>query len=799
MKRSVIVLIMALVVSDGLCRVPENLLGTDIFPDKITFSVTRKQNVKGATKGSYVQTSTDVEVSLPTKALNLAYGAECFTACCQPLYQFGELVRIEEIECRVPAAAAGGAGAAGAERPPVENQRTVRRINHFYKEIVKKEPLTYAECNPLAILVRALFWQNPGTSGLADFRVAQSCIVKNSEGKEDLALTMDCWADAVAIAMRLDQIDLSKQALEIKSIHTAFTKAESNHPMMINALRLFEMNITQKPNMTQLLFDCITWSEKNALEKDFTVRVLMGAVYALAGHDKRLIAHFYQSLQSKMAKLIEPVTRSSEWPAVTAKIDRFGASAETATTEVAAPGGGEAVDTPAARACALLQKCAGGFDPVAYGNANFLSNNFPDCFETMMRNIVLALLLQTDGTFKSGAARAEVDTFLTAYPSMVSQSTAVARNAWALLVSNIPGALYVRPGQYELNATCVNMLFMLNYLFNLEIPEFTGSFLTRTIAAGGDNVFIQAVLPKVNTELAAKPGLGDAAKPIITVDNIESVTDTDKSSIKCVVKAQHFLPPLIVSIYCYGHGEVNLDSARVELAETGEFTFLERKIAGTPSADNIASNLALMIPSLTYYEADELLYRKLVIKHPFLLRMLYAVAASRYENDVPEYCRWLGSMVSHGFFDEKAVAAGVSGMQSEDRTVNRNALELFQTLVRRDQGFDEAVAAGVGGMQSEDRDVSYLALELLKELFKRGKGFKEAVQLAVGGMQSENHSKMYPALALFKALFAHGQGFAQAHAICADRSLNPAIFVPLYGELKSYSPVKVVPKQYSWQ
>jgi hypothetical protein len=710
MKRSIFLLLMVLAVDDASCRVPENLLGTDIFPDEMSVVISQKTGK---------DTSRDVAVTLPTKALNLSYGAECFTVCCQPLYQFGDLVRLDE---QLPA---GGAGdvvvpevADGAIRRPVV------RINNFYKEIVQKGPLTYAECNPLAILVRALFWQNPGTSGLADLRVAKSCTVSDATGQDDLMATMDCWADVVAVAMNLYQIRKAyagaKAIDRVNVLYKAFSKQLPPHPIMITALQRFEANV-KKPNMVQLLYDCITWSEANALGKDFPLRVLMGAVYALAGHDKGLIAAFYKALQQKMAVMMPVLTADAVWPVVTERIERFAMG----TID-------PAIDSPASRACALLKKEAGSFAPVAYARASIDGKTFADCFETMMRNIVLALLINHDESFRLGIASTKVDEFLTAYGNMAAQATAGAHDAWAQLVNKIPGAVYVREGGYELQATLVNMFFMLNYLFDLGIVDFGTGFIGRIIPAAGDNALICALLPKLNEALAAKFGLEKTAKPVIQVMDIDTASDLRETDITCVIHARSI--KLLAEISCYGHGEIITEGEQAQHIETGEFAFLERSIAQLVNDVNIGSNLVLLTARLSRATVNPFIVA--CKGQSGLLRMLYAVATRRYENDLPEYYQWLANGVREDVWINEAIEVVQAAVRGNDVAVygddnlNIAMLSLCNLLVLAGHYIPEITVIAENSSKNTNATIVEKTFELFEGLDRIEKCTKSALDAA---------------------------------------------------------------------
>lgn len=672
-KYRLLLAIFVFLFSAVVCRVPENLMGTDIFPEAITITTEVKTGFDASAKKPITE---ERQVILPTKALNLAYGAECFTVCLQPLYQFGDLIRLEE---KVLASAGIGAlSAAGAGNLPAVGGISKTKKTNFYQEIVKKEPLTYEQCNPLALLVRALFWQNPGTSGLGDFRVSQRCIVTDGDKRQDMRQTMQYWADAVALTVALYKLRMAypDDQQKINSLNRAALAKHSAHPIMQRAFAGFETNM-KSPYMLKLLCDGIGWAERFGFGKDFPLRVLMGGVYALAGESRDLVQEFYRSLQEKLVRWIPELATSSELERIERRIALL--------TEV--PVSAASDESEAAQASKVLNNYFGPFMPIRYRDqVLFGVDAFPDCVETMIRNIVCALLVQKDGSYAKGLAIAAVDDFLEKYSTIALQLTPGAYNAWAAMLSQLPGVLYRRDGRYEVDATFVNVLFMLDYLFDLQIEDFNELFLRRIIPVEGDGAFIRRVLPKVNAALALKISVSDAAAPIVVVDALDAVTDTKETTVSCRMHAP--LVTLLATVQCHKHGEVDVMRSNIEVPKTGTFKFLHRALVGGAVGDDMEANLVFLQSTLT---RDQIKHGIEIMKDkPTMLRMLYAVVAGKYESNDVEYVKCLMDGVAAGVWHAEALILITEKLATARPLLKVELLNLFEKLLAVGEGIIEA-------------------------------------------------------------------------------------------------------------
>ena len=521
-------------------RNPQNIVGTDIYPDQI-FGTFKRNTSK--------ETFDLLPFSLPTKALNLAYGAECFTTCLQPLYHLGELVVLEKISIvrsSDPYGALAGAGAdileAGQRRGPFRN--------NFYKEIVNKEPLPYEACNPLAILVRCMFNQVSGTFGLDNFRVSKNCILFKDDGLPDYANTIVAWAQLVTIMLKLYEQHYIFQADEkrlTKAVDaTSRFSLKHNFFLFKRPLEAFQTNLEQKPKMANLLSDCVAYADKNGLGIDFPLRILMAGVYALLGHEKSLIMAFYKELQKNMAVTFFPEGSSTldismELSiAINQKIDALsGVSVQD--------------DSPSQMAYELLKEYLGSFNPIAYEKISVGGNSFYDCFETLLRNIVITMLQPGDSqSLKKGIVMPSIDDFFIKHDKD-EQHTQVSHDEWGALVSNISGAFYNTAG-YELVPTMPNLLFMLNYIFDLKIADFTEDF-ARDADKKNNIAFITYLLRKVNHALAEKLSLDPDREIIVLHKSSDFSTDTG-ATVSFTLYGQ--LTTLSISIDYHQHGEVSV-------------------------------------------------------------------------------------------------------------------------------------------------------------------------------------------------------------------------------------------------
>ncbi len=201
-------------------RVPENLAFAPLLGD---VTVALKRDREGKAKK---------EITLPLKSLNMCYGAEFFHALGQPFYRHGNLVMLEDTAA-VPGPEAAGAaqGEEGAEVEPGDGQvvvavaaATAPTVVHkaqwrhnFYKNMENKEPLPYEECNPLGVLVRVVFWQDPGTSSLTNFHVSNLCKVMIKESV-DWHETLNDWAALLAAACASSELNASFKGRVVRSV-----------------------------------------------------------------------------------------------------------------------------------------------------------------------------------------------------------------------------------------------------------------------------------------------------------------------------------------------------------------------------------------------------------------------------------------------------------------------------------------------------------------------------------------------------------------------------------------------------
>jgi|GEM_PF-7123977 len=632
MKNSILAGLIVLLFNTVSGREPQNLIGTDFFPDVVAF----------------INPHGDL-IELPTRALNLAYGAECFTVCCQPLYEFGELVVYGTADSDI-----AGRG---------------RQINKFYKEIIEKKPLTYERCNPLALLVRTLFCQNPGTNALSEFHITKPLQKKS----------MEWWADFVIRALCLYLPTAIKLEDDRASTADSFKKfdKEQSDPLSACKTNLY----TKAPAMSDLLRRSIAWARENDLGEDFPLRVVMAGVYELSGGEPNYIKLFYQGLYRKIKEL----GGIAKWvPVDVEKFHAIGERIESFAPDLA----GMETTSPSTRACVLLKQYNGPFSPLASIPVTYKGQVFTDCFETMLRCSMLILLLTPDGGFREGVVRPEIDTFLKTYPDMPSQALEAARNDWLVLMSNIPKALYCSEKGCELEVTFVNFLFMLNYTFDLRIADFGESFVPQSDREFNNCAFIEMVLSKVNMALAVKLGLL-ADTQILQVQKEEGddeISDREGTDVNCDIETPY--GTLEVLIQCYLHGEVNIEyDGVIEIDERGEFPFLERAILGTISHIYIGSNLALCRQGLTLDELEPML--TICSEHRGLIRMLYAVGANEYVTSAAEYFEWLQKAVMRGFWYEEALSAVQVGLVSVGEEEQRGAIKLLDVLFSKGRGFEE--------------------------------------------------------------------------------------------------------------
>jgi tetratricopeptide (TPR) repeat protein len=792
---------------DGYGRIPANLAGTDIFPETITYRMPKlKQSSKasrgknslrvGAAPGLKGQEATaeneEVEVVLPTKVLNLSYGAEFFTVVAQPLWNFGELVRMAEKPAVAPQAAEEGVAAGGVAETLAIGQQPVavekiKELHNFYKDIVTKEPLPLTECNPLAILMRALFTQIPGTSSLEDFRVSVLCCVndKDATPQENSQQTLTQWANVVAATLSIYESMAQEKDLQklIDLINATFKKIHlTKDNQLVDRLTRNIFNFVdneKQPKLSLLLLRCITWSETNGFGRDFPLRILIGGVYALAGDNQENIFHFYRALKVALEKAM---------PAITTQIARL--SIPTAGEDIPAPftkidclpGAAITPQTPIPQhAFSLLLLQLGSFQPLAYTNTKPRPEikSFPDCFETTLRNIVLFLLINDNGGFKADLVAEDYKAFFRQHGSMQAQTSQTARDQWAALVSNIPGALYARNQtlngaelgaleyKHELEPSLIQLLFFLNKIFELEV-DFEGHALSIQAAQADINkAFIATNLSRVVAALKTKLVMAEDPLTEVVQSKTSGSDITDVQGNYITLKILNGVGTMTVSIDVCGHAQIIPDKKSADLELTplslALFFYLStalKNYAFNPAEMNPVYALPLLNKPLSITQLAPIL-----TSSQAMLRILYAAITRDYEIDKRVWLSNLALLVSIGQGFEQAIAAATEGIKSSDYNVAFDgALVLFEALFEQNQGFEQAIVAAVEGIKSNDFIVKVAALDLFTALFKKDQGFEQAIVAAVGGMQSTDASVRSSALDLFKALVKKDQGFEQAIA-----------------------------------
>ncbi|MDP3533027.1 MAG: hypothetical protein Q8S31_07045 [Alphaproteobacteria bacterium] len=107
--------------------------------------------------------------------------------------------------------------------------------------------------------------------------------------------------------------------------------------------------------------------------------------------------------------------------------------------------------------------------PLTYGRANYKNQEFSDCMETAIRNMIGYLI------YNPSKAQyiipdhlcppdAPIRIFYEKYNSASLQNTQDARNEWASLVSALPNVIYLK-GDHEAKASIVNLVKILAHLF----------------------------------------------------------------------------------------------------------------------------------------------------------------------------------------------------------------------------------------------------------------------------------------------------------------------------------------------
>jgi hypothetical protein len=741
-------------------RVPENLQGTTIFPTSIRIALPKKKPSKrpvSSTAGEEVKPAVfaaeleDEFCDLPTDALNLVNGAEFFMTVLQPLYWYANSVEtvkneepdVAELSAQDEVKPSVQAGVDSEVLAPVPGLAQASRNASkykimFYENCMTKEPLEYEECNPLGVLVRTLFWQLPETTGLCDFRVTKKAFVIRGEGSKtnDMDATIDAWASVIARVFAMYQLQGSYPAVSVK-VNKLFNQERE---AVVKALYFLNPNF-EKPTFGKLIWDCIEYSRENNLGQDFPLRILMGGVYSLAGHDRSLIARFYHSLLKNIKDKVPALRVAPEFKAI--KFTEVGMdarsvlpSSDRVTGEISAI----AEDPVAAEtlkkelgAIRLIKYLSGLFNQISYQEVIINDDiNFPDCVETTIRNIVLALLLQADGSFKIDAVRPDVQDFLRSFPLMSDQSKLAAHKEWAIIVSNLPSrggyAREVRDYRYELIPSFINILSILNYIFDLGISDFDAVEISGEISSGVANkLFIESLLPKINLALRAKLKLD---KDVITLsDALPLNADVRGTQIAFFVEMK--LAILKVVVMVGRHAEVS--SGRAGSAEwaraMGDFGYLRmaalNDIAlGADAHFNIVHiNKNLSLPKLQIGLP--------VSKHNALItRMALARAVDEFVKEPEQGFFWFDEFIKEKVGFAETIDAAKISMRSKNSRQLSGAIKIFKSLFDLGQGFDAAIEAAERGVRSEYSLTRAQAFVLFGELVKRGRGLEEA-QVAV--------------------------------------------------------------------
>lgn len=425
MKIKHIVIFVSILLAENIlvARIPENLTGTDRFP--------------------YTEVA-----GIPLGALNLSVGAEFFTVVAQRLYNVAHLcIRQKDEELPIINLGDGGIETKPAKEPKGGKGSKVSYV--FVDENLANTVST--NINPVAILMHALFHQQEQTTEMSDFKVSRLAQVVRGEKGVSLEKTLEGWAEF------------------IEFVCTTYTSKEkrlvplTNKNCVVNAYTRAPI-FQSKPDIKALIIKISAWAESVGLNKDLPLRILMAGVYDLCGHDKLLINSFYGQLTPKIQRLLESQ-------------DTYKKTADPQSANLgAASGAGEEDPKFADTICKLLNTYLGSFVPLHYKAVRLNSKEYADCFETTVRNVILSLILQRDGTFKSDVLRPEYKAFVNKYPTMIAQATLEAHNEWVALVATVPGVLYVidpSGGKLtELKSSFKSLILALNYIFDLKIEAF---------------------------------------------------------------------------------------------------------------------------------------------------------------------------------------------------------------------------------------------------------------------------------------------------------------------------------------
>jgi hypothetical protein len=841
-----LLVLVVLLISYAEGRVPENLQGTTIFPTSIRIALPKKKPSKrpvSSTAGEEVKPAVfaaeleDEFCDLPTGALNWVNGAEFFMTVLQPLYWYANNVEVIKNDTEEAAAVAASASEDEDEDDPpllvpadvahIEPlvSREPKYITMFYKNNIIKEPLLYNQSNPLGVLVRALFWQLPGTTGLGDFRLKLAALVRDKETKKiNMSATTNEWAKFIARVVALYRLQKEVPSPQLtKKIEGLFPNPSDR---VVGALHFFDTNL-EKPSFGRLIWDCIEYSKKNDLGYDFPLCILMGGIYELIGDDRKLIAQFYTNLYHELIKKI-PELRSQLEASILPAIIIFGrvaaSSPDTVTAVdelgavVARPLSAQVVDERERWAIRLIKSLRGDFSLIDYRrNVEVFGEFFPDCLETTARNILLALVRNDDGSFQSDLVRADVAFFLEQFPTMVEQAKPEAHNAWAEIVSNLPGMLYscetTDHRKYNLRGTASNFLAMLNYIFELGISDFTTHVMSIEEGSGVANkVFIENVVPKINEALKEKFEFGEDHDDIIYLpeygisdapDEVDSGQEINFSGdVTCCVQVKEI--NLIVETTGY-HAAVSVDkmasvawAASVPCCGYLKTALLNKLTPGDPVRyaisqihvdltdvklgellpgikDNEKIASMLLVKILEIYAKDQVqgqaLFKKCFFEGLFIEDALRVAEFDLYNGKL-KGLHLFKALVEAGCAFDKVLKVAQDCIANEDFKFPIQALFLFNILIEKEFGFVESLAAADNCFANSDDRMHVIGLALLSALVVQGRAYGKALRAARKYIESDKSYIINGALELLIELVQKREGFDLATTAAQQGALS---------------------------
>ncbi len=492
------------------------------------------------------------------------------------------------------------------------------------------------------------------------------------------------------------------------------------------ACKDFTSNFDRKFELRTLFDDAVRWCKKEGFEEDLPVRMLMAGVYEMIGHDQRLIGQFYAALCEALKKKFP-----GNGPMFIAEFER--------TRVVVQQRRGcytfkefERVEDLDANSVAFLmiKQLQDGFAPVAYKTASIASPNvnFPDCFETMTRNIVYAMLMREDGTLNSDVVIPELRLFFKKYPTMADQSLQEAHNDWAQWTVSKLFFEYARRRDHELKPTheleptFINVLAMLNHAFDLKVPELAVEFSRND--AEENQRWIASALPIVNARLQEKLGLPPEAV-VISLNNPHS-DDCRGGLSNCTIDLPMFSLQCMIAVR--QHGEIQSvapkkDKKFSEVTEKlqEQFPYLRTLLAKKPSRDMEPHQSVVFLsnsPTGMIYEMCSLLNKKGQASQA-LQNMLYAAIADNYD-DRCVYLRHLGVCINSTILDNAFFVAVQACVRDQKDAVCLHAFDLLFTLLAKVRTYDaEVCAAAHAAIRDGNSVVRKQALEVLKMVEER--------------------------------------------------------------------------------